>query len=422
MNKKQIELRVKGSSIVVKAPFNDGLIEDIKVIPRNQRRWADPEWIIALNDPDQKPDEKTNLEYITDICMEHAQRLNWEFKNFVGKSDSQIEEEKAKSTEELIDEFLAAVDELPNYRLKLVRWNTDNLQLQLHGYLSDEEGGYDLFMRLYRSSEQAYKPTILLGSDRRIHAGFIFTIPYRDRVIRKLIDKKTTYLKFVELEPIEVFEDEIIHFQNATSDLWVGVPMAKSDPGSINWESRDWETTYYENRLYWVVEAKKYIYAWVEESKYSVAHFGGSFGVIFERPNQFLDKVIGFHLEDWLSGHIDEIAKLPPDCRSGRPRKYRDTSWGHPIDKFVGKVAIAPEILESIQSQKQELAIIAIEGDRANAIELAKAKLQDEFDKSEIIEKYGKEIIYKPSWTKKRILEALCTQEFSEKLLEIPAR
>jgi len=420
MNKKQIELRVHGSSIVVKAPFDTDLIGDIKVIPPAQRRWANPEWIIALDDPDQKPDEKTNLQYITDICAEHAQRLGWEFKNYVGKTETEIKEEKIKSTEELIDEFVAAVDELPNYKLKLVRWNADSLQLQLNGYLSDD-GGYNLFMRLVRSSEQAYKPTILLGSERRIDPGFIFTIPYRDRVIRKLLEKHTTYLKLVELTAVHAFDDEVVHFQNSNSELWVGVPIDKSNPDSINWESRDWELNYQDDRLYWVVQAKKFIYAWVEESRYSVAHFGGNFGVILDRPNQFPDKVIGLHLEEWLSDHIDEISKLPPTCRSGEPWKYRTGAWSHPIDKFKSKVEIAPEILESIELAKTAMAQEVVESDRANAIDLAISKLDHEYDKVKLVSKYGSRVSHSPSWTKKKFLQALCTQEFAEEFLEIPS-
>ncbi|MBD2503957.1 hypothetical protein [Anabaena azotica] len=417
MPQKTIELRIQGNSIVIKAPFDRNLIEDIKVIPKTQRRWADPEWILALIDPNQQPDQETNLEYLIRVCRENAKRLGWRFVDYSASSEAEIKADKAKSTEELIDEFLAVVDELPNGALKLIRWFRDRLQLQLNYYLSEEVGGYDLFMRLYNASQEAFKLGLMMSGESRADWGFVFNIPYRDRVIRKLGEKNTTFIKYHhDLVPVRQFDDRVVHFHKG-EEHYFGIPMSECDPSEINWQSQSWELFDIGNTVYWVCETKKFVDAWAMASKYSVAHFGGNFGLVYERPEQLSNRVTLFHLEEWLEAHIQKLAEMPPVCRSAAPWKYRAGAWGHPLDHYFDKGVVQPQIRELIESQKVIKAQEAVDSDRANAIELAKAKLRG-YTKAELLKKYSS--FLKSSWDKERILSTICTQEFAEKILELP--
>ncbi|NJK70389.1 MAG: hypothetical protein HC941_31245 [Microcoleus sp. SU_5_3] len=104
-------------------------------MPRSQRRWDGKAWIVDLHDPNQIPNEETNLEFIRRVCNECAARRNWKVYDSTAASSSQIESQKLDDIESAlkaqIDAICEVLPKLPKGILKLVRWDSKKLRLQL---------------------------------------------------------------------------------------------------------------------------------------------------------------------------------------------------------------------------------------------------------------------------------------------------
>ena len=423
MGTKEIILRIQSDYIFVKAPYDQDLINGIKIINSKQREWlpSSGEWKISVIDPDQEPDQMSNLEHLQKICSECSQRHYWKFSDYTSKSQAEVQHEKELSKEEQIEKLLVVLAKLPNGSLKLVRWNSNSLQLQLNQYLGDSEEARELFMQLFRASNEAHKTDLLLSTEQRGSFGFVFTIHYNDRIIRALLDKHTQFLADRrDLKLKEFFEDRVAHFEDHSQQLWIGVEISSSDMGSINWESRNWELSEHDSNLYWVVLAEAYVNAWVREPAFDISYFGGNFGIINHRDPSLKDKVKIFHLEYWFENYLNTLKALPILANShGRPWIYSASNYSHPLDVF--SIFIASEIRLILEEQKKEAARQAIAKDKEDAQSIAIGILQYKYAKDELIKQYGNAYQLKKSWNKQRILEEICSdQQFCEKLIGLP--
>lgn len=77
-----ISLSIEEDKIIIKSDYSRDLIDRIKILDKNQREWCTPVWKILLNDPNQKDDEQTNLEFMREVCQEVASLEGWIFNDY----------------------------------------------------------------------------------------------------------------------------------------------------------------------------------------------------------------------------------------------------------------------------------------------------------------------------------------------------
>lgn len=466
IQQKQVEIRrvpnyvpvkaqqLKGQAcLVVECPFDDELVDQIKsAIPWQTREWTGSFWVILENDPDQKPDEETNLAFVRRVCKECADRRNWFFADETAESGEAITQAKQQSKAELLEQHVAAVTEvlpkLPPYSLRLIRWGNSTLKLQLARYLSDEDGG-ELFMKLFHACVKAWKPWLLASFDHKMRAGFVFEVAADPRIIRAIMAHQgVEYLKVHQLSPIQIFDDQTAHLADSEGQVWLGINHEQVDMSELDFDSKDWSVAAVDDVIYWVANRDRYINEWLDQDTHNRAYFGGAFGVFIQQRSKLPELLELFHLEEWFREWAialfaaDEVH--PPEYyryRSFTKDSWNAHSWEHSADqlithlhKFSGSsygadrikslIGVEPPTAK-IKQLKEQAAASARAESRAKAKEAAKKRLESHTKAGllEIAEKYAEKygLIVRKSWKSDRIFEVIASnQKLCEELIGLP--
>lgn len=302
-----IKLTRQGKHLIIASPYDETLVENIKVLHWKQREFnrQDNTWIILEDDPEQSPDEATNLEYIRRICQEAAERRGWQFNDYTAQSTEQIEQKLAQKTDELKEEHIKAIcqvlPKLPRRALKLIRWDDDSLSLQLNYYLGENDEGQALWQELKEACTKVWRHRIFCPAfEAKAHCGFVFEISSDDRVVQTLVACQIDNLNIYQLSQIQMFPDGIKHFQDTKGNLWVGKNYTEISMSDLNNDVRPWELTQTDEGLYWVTNADKTLAELLSESRPYPVHMGGNYGIFFYRNAQLPQFIAYFHLESWF--------------------------------------------------------------------------------------------------------------------------
>jgi hypothetical protein len=375
---KEITLKITDNSIQIESPYDAELVDDIKGLDRTQRKYVEGKWICVLEDPNQRPEEQTNLEYLQEICQQCADRQGWIFSDYTVKSDQNIQAQKqeaiAESLEQHVIKFLAVLEELPSGSLKLIRWGSTTLEVQLENYLGEDEDGYILFMRLKNASSGAFKPLALASFDFKMTRGFVFKVANDPRIVRKLLKMNTRYLvDRSDLQISQVFDDGTAHFTNNDGKQWVGVAIKLCKTTENNYSAQSWEVYADENSIYYVCNNEKIVENYLGQSSYSIVGFGGSFGHIAPRDAELPKMIEELHLIQWFENWATNL--LGSDLKKGhRYKGFKIKDYDHPANnlieyysKFKQRSGLDPEQMQFAIDQIEAMKFAAANSAIANA-------------------------------------------------------
>ncbi|NJR24353.1 MAG: hypothetical protein HC786_20475 [Richelia sp. CSU_2_1] len=415
-----IEIKKENQSLKVFSPYDEDLKEAIGSLPRSQRRWDGKAWIVDLHDPNQIPNEETNLEFIRRVCNECAARRNWKVYDSTAASSSQIESQKLDDIESAlkaqIDAICEVLPKLPKGILKLVRWDSKKLRLQLTRFLDDK----NLFDELYRASQEAFKIQAIGSFDAKQSFGFAFDIENHPRTIEALLSlEKVEYLKKHEATIKKLLSTGLVRLVNSQGVNLIGISIDSIDLSEINYTAQSWELAVVGKNIYWVADTEKFVKAWLEEDRYNVISVGGIVGHITQRASSLVQILRQWELGSWFEEWSTEslLSEDFKHCGNG----WNEWQWSHPADKIIGHLKKFPnglkpfigdrtdELVDRLCQRKQELAEAKKESARNDAPSLAAMQLRDKYpSKAKLIEFAQKRIPIKKSWTIDRILSELC--------------
>lgn len=433
---KEITLKIQGDRIIIESPYDADLVENIKVLDWKQRKYEGGKWVCFLNDPDQQPDQRTNLQYLRDICAECAETRGWTFLDYSAKTQEQITYEKAEanrvSHEAHVQAFLTVLTKLPARSLKLIRWYDKTLKIQLEQYLGEDS--YDLFMELKRASLNAYKPIMLANFDYKMTRGFVFEIANDPLLVRALLAFGTIYLKDrSNLKLTQKFEDHTAHFEDESGAKWVGIPVLEVDLSHNNFDSQSWEICDIGEALYAVTHAKEFIDSWMGQRSWNAVGFGGAFAVCTAATAELPKFVEDLHLQDWFEDYANNLLNSETLKGTNRGMVRKPWEYQHPADRLItyyknfgDRSGLNKEQMESAIARIDALKQATAEADTKAAIANAKAKAIDTinldgYTKPELVELANKySFAIKKSAAKPVIVAAIVsqlTQEIAENIL-----
>jgi hypothetical protein len=434
---KEITLKITDNSIQIESPYDARLVDDIKALDKDLRKYIDGKWICKLEDPNQKPDEETNLEYLRKICQGCADRQSWIFSDYSAKSDRDIkahqQQAAAENLEQHIVKFLLILEELPLGSLKLIRWGSTTLELQLENYLGEDEDGYNLFMRLKKASMDAFKPLALASFDFKMTRGFVFQVANDPRIVRKLLKVNARYLiDRSHLQISQVFDDGIAHFISSDKIRWTGVKIELYQTTENNYTAESWEICALDDSIYYVCDNQKIVGSFLGQSNYSVLGFGGSFRHIAPRDAELPKVIEELHLTQWFEKWA--ISLLGSNLEKGhRYKGFKIGDYDHPANnlieyysKFKQRSGLDPEqmqlAIDRIEAMKTIAANSAIAEAKATAI-VDVVNLLDRYTRIELLaiaQKYN--ISVKKSAAKPAIIVSIgaaISQEVAENILNL---
>jgi hypothetical protein len=428
---KEITLKIADNSIQIESPYDAKLVDDIKGLDKDLRKYTDSKWICKLEDPNQKPDEETNLEYLRKICQRCADRQSWIFFDYSAKSDQDIkahqQQAAAENLEQHIVKFLLVLEELPLGSLKLIRWgSTTTLKLQLENYLGEDEDGYNLFMRLKDASIGAFKPVALASFDFKMTRGFVFKAANDPRIIRKLLKMQTRYLiDRSQLQISQVFDDGTAHFNGSDEIQWTGIAIEHYKTTENNYTAESWEIYASENSIYYVCDNQKIVTSYLGQSSFSIMGFGGSFGHITSRDAELPKIIEELHLVEWFENWANNL--LNSDLKKGhRYKGFRNVDYDHPASSLV-QYHLKFKQQSGLDSEQMQVAIDRIEAMKTIAANsaIAEAKATAIVDAVNLLDRYTRiELlaIAQKSAAKPAIVASIglaTSQEIAEDILEL---
>jgi len=434
---------LKGQAcLLIECPYDEDLVDEIKDGIENwrQREWTGTAWAILKDDPNQQADQETNLEFVRRIAQECCDRRGWMLADYTAHSQAEIAQAKQQTEAELLEAHVAAIlavlPKLPPYSLRLSRWGT-TLKFQLARYLSDDEGGYDLFMELKRACVDAWKPSLIVMGDAKMHSGFVFEMSDDPRIIRALMQcRGVEYLKVFQLQMVESFGDGTAHLVDADGSLWLGCDYSQVDMSQIDFDSQAWKVAEVDGVIYWVDRASDFVNAWLLDSPYSIL-----FRVFFPKHSRIASLIEEFHLEQWFQQWAQSLLAITdvsiPYNSSDPVSKCRSHFWSHPADilidhikRFSGYggetvqelIGLSPDVFQArcleIDGLKQAKAAENLADVRARARAIVASSLEAKHDKAALLKLAEKQNVQvKKTWTKSKVAEAIATQEYAENYL-----
>ncbi len=415
--------------------FDEDLRSEIKTLDYRQREWKNGYWKILECDPNQEPEQESNLEFVRRIAAECSIRRGWKLYDYTEKSKEEIARQKQQDEQECHEAHVCAVlkvlDKLPRRVLKLVRWEDKLLKLQLVRFLGDEEGGYDLFMELFNACTYVWKPSAIASSERKMSSTFVFEMFNDERIVRKLAEIGVENLKSHSLSISQAFNDGVAHLIDKESNHWVGCDcyIIDIEMSELNYSSHVWQIAVTDEHIYWVAQTMQYIQGWLEESPMSWMFFGGAFGVARKNFSKIPELIECLHLEEWFRDWGNSLLfddEIVPCKHCWDYPKRKATGWNHASDQLTAYLGRFPENLNfildilqlsaeqfnarilGIQAKKAELAANQVAEDRANAFELAKERtLNNAKNKDELIKLAGMHgVVVSKHWSRDAIINA----------------
>lgn len=425
--KQMIEIKRDGTSLRITFPYDAELKDEIYALDKSQRRWDGSSWLVLENDPNQQPGEETNLKFVRRVTNECASRRNWKVYDLTMASSTQIEEQKLadKQTElELrVKAIVSVLPRLPKNSLKMVRWGSSTIRLQLTQFLDDKP----LFDELYRDSQNVFKVQAVASFDAKQSFGFAFDLDNHPDVIEALlkIEGIQYFKKYDNVQIEKALPSGLIRLVNSQGTALLGIPIDSVDMSEIDYTSQAWEVAQLDSKTYWVTETEKFIRAWLEERHYNIASVGGVIRHITERRSSTLADIIRqWELEDWF-GQWSQSLLLSEDFTYSCGG-WNALQWNHPSDSLTRHLkrfgsdslhSLIPDydqLVDRLNQRKRDLVAERKEADRRNAPHLARGVLLRKYPtKTKLTEFASKRITVKKSWTIDRILAELCAdQEF----------
>jgi hypothetical protein len=440
-------LELKGRNCIsVSSPYDEELKESIKgVIPWKLREYRDRSWAVIEDDPDQKPDEQTNLEFLRQVAKECADRRGWKVRDFTLQSEEQVAEQRAEEAQDELEAHIAAVSQIlrkmPPHSLRMTGWNSKRISLQLEHYLGEEN--YDLFMELFRSSKEALKVQWLGSWEKKRGFGFEFSLVNCPEIVRVLIEEnarlRVKYLDSVALQITQELPSGAVRMASPKGGDYLGLDICAVDMSENEWSSNSWQVAQVGDRQLWVCELEPYIRGWVSQSSQSVMSFGGRFGIFMQQRSRLPELIEIFELQEWfrewsrsllesevLSGYSPGLLH-PADDLICHIKGFGQGYGGDRLSEIIGPEYLA-ERVQAIAQLKEAKKMAANAEKIRNAKKLAAQKIRKDHPMKADLIKYshGTNVApwlngpVKKSWTIEKIVEHLTAdQDFCERLIGI---
>ena len=350
------------SSGTITFPFDEATKNAIKALGA---RWQpdDKAWLVPLE----------RLPEAREILNKAAEMFGWQVVDRSLKSDEQIEKEQAETTRNAtkahIVAFVAAVKQVPERSLKLEMWEVDGLHIGFMMHLDEP-----IYQTLIAASLEKYRRDILAGNTK-LSFGMKLIALSAVSIIRALAAAKTQYLNVTELSEALVFDDgAVIH-----SGELVGL---RTDTVRVSdwWEGHEaWPIGIYNNHLYVIFTREKFITDRIRASTgFNPRHM------------KLVEGLKVAHLEAYFYewANVQLAAQTVTLDRYGSKRLAMD--YIHPANLLLQHGirrtvqngmrwtdAKVEEALLRIEVLKRNAADAAIAADRANAVSLAKPKIEE---------------------------------------------
>ncbi len=427
----QIILKQQSDRIHLQFDWDEELKSEINALSNDDREWHNPYHVSFPVDC---------VDIVRSFSQKIAARNSWEFYDLITNSDEALADQKAlansRKHHRKTAAFIELLEKFEPRAFKLCAWKKETILLQLTRFLDDS----DLFKQIQAASLHTEKLILDDSKNPRLNRGWVFEVPRSQLLIRALLEKKTSLLSWEQnlipypqgQEPFEEVTTGVCHFyKEGSSELWVGINLAKVPSAAINSISSNvsWHLVESESEnWYWVGEIDRILADIFKDTRFYAD--GLSYIVARNIPQAIeelgLSKYIAQYIEMRVSSPVEP--KIPVYGRSPNSQLYVTQGYRHELDDFLQwwhkqsqstqsafgeglswNIHSVNAILSEIENSKQKSAFNERQRVRDQADCIAQPLLHG-LEKQQLLDlAMQHEITIRKSWTKDKLREAIAS-------------